>query len=363
MKRISSEIIFDGHDFIKGKTILVNENKIVGIDKAKKTDVVLKGILSPAFVNAHCHLELSFLKERFNNVCSLEEFIEKIKHVNRKTEYNETLTKEADILMYNNGISVCADIVNTDLTANVKKNSKIFYVNFIELYGLETTSVNQIIEKGKSIETMFDNSYFTIHAPYSVSFSLLEKVKEIVNSENIFSIHVFESSIENKLFEKYQNHTAWAHLNKKTNNATYFFIKQLPKCNTILFVHNTFISKNYYYEILNTFNDPYFVICPNSNLRLSKKLPPEFLFENSERICIGTDSLASNNNLSIIDEINLLLKAYENVDLKILLKAATFNGAKALKVENLYGSFNEGQKPGIILLQKVNDNFIVKRLI
>lgn len=363
MKRISAEIIFDGFKFIKNKTIVIDKGKIIEIDKVKKKDIILDGILCPGFVNAHCHLELSFLKNRFKDVTTLENFISRIKSINRQKEFRENSINVADKHMYNNGINVCADIVNNDFTKEVKKTSKILYVNFVEIYGTDIEQADYILERGKTLKNLFNNSYITLHSSYSVSLPLLEKLIKCIDSDSILSIHVFESPDENELFKKFQNIQEWHKKFRKIQDYTLNFIYNLPTENPILFVHNTFIRFEYYKDIINRFKVPYFVLCPCSNLRLSGQLPPRFLFENKDNICIGTDSLASNSSLSIIKEINTIMKFYPDIELNFLLKAATVNGARALGVYCKYGSFENGKEAGILLIKKRKENLYAKRII
>ena len=72
--------------------------------------------------------------------------------------------------------------------------------------------------------------------------------------------------------------------------------------------------------------------------------------ERNINICIGTDSLASNWSLSIIEE----LKMFHDIPLAELLKWATINGAKALGIDDKYGSIEVGKLSGIVNISGVN---------
>ncbi|HNL82264.1 MAG TPA: amidohydrolase family protein [Chitinophagaceae bacterium] len=84
------------------------------------------------------------------------------------------------------------------------------------------------------------------------------------------------------------------------------------------------------------------------------------LRESNIQLTLGTDSLASNNNLNIVNEIKTLQTHYPKITLAEILQWATINGAKALDMEDTLGSFEKGKKPGIILLENTND---IKRLV
>ena len=64
---------------------------------------------------------------------------------------------------------------------------------------------------------------------------------------------------------------------------------------------------------------------------------------------LGTDSLASNHQLSITAEMKTIRKYFPAVDTEQLLRWATINGARALQMDNIAGSFEKGKKPGVVL--------------
>jgi cytosine/adenosine deaminase-related metal-dependent hydrolase len=84
-------------------------------------------------------------------------------------------------------------------------------------------------------------------------------------------------------------------------------------------------------------------------LYIENKLPEYQIFRDADaKVTIGTDSLTSNWQLSIWEEI----KPYANINhtfrWKKLLTWATINGAEALSYDDRLGSFEVGKTPGII---------------
>jgi imidazolonepropionase-like amidohydrolase len=71
-------------------------------------------------------------------------------------------------------------------------------------------------------------------------------------------------------------------------------------------------------------------------------------------ICIGTDSLASNHNLSVLSELITLQENFLGIASVEMFSWACINGAKALGIDNVYGSFEPGKKPGINLISDVD---------
>ena len=79
------------------------------------------------------------------------------------------------------------------------------------------------------------------------------------------------------------------------------------------------------------------------------------LLKNKCNIVIGTDSLASNHQLNILEELKTISKNFPDIPTETLLQWATINGANALQMENELGSFEKGKQPGIVLIENIND--------
>lgn len=74
--------------------------------------------------------------------------------------------------------------------------------------------------------------------------------------------------------------------------------------------------------------------------------------QHTHDIVLGTDSLASNDQLSILAEIKTLQQNFKDIALETLLKWATSNGAKALQMNDKLGSFEKGKQPGVLLIDE-----------
>ena len=106
-------------------------------------------------------------------------------------------------------------------------------------------------------------------------------------------------------------------------------VKTIPASQSVMFVHNCFVTQSDIDLIMSHFTAPvYWTLCPRSNIYISGSMTDAYrlLMANNLNILIGTDSLASNTSLSIIEE----LKCFADVPLQTLLSWATTNGYKAL---------------------------------
>ncbi len=93
-------------------------------------------------------------------------------------------------------------------------------------------------------------------------------------------------------------------------------------------------------------------MCPGvfaPNMYIEHQLPDvEMFMQQHARICIGTDSLASNHQLSVLAELQTLKKYFPSLDWETMLTWATYNGACALQMDDLIGSIEPGKQPGIV---------------
>lgn len=128
------------------------------------------------------------------------------------------------------------------------------------------------------------------------------------------------------------------------------FLPLLSDQQKMLLVHNTFTSSADV-EFAEAYNpNLYWCLCPNANLYIENRLPDVEMLRNSgAKITLGTDSLASNNWLSIFAEMQTLQINF-GIDFEELLKWATINGAEFLGVQERYGSLEVGKRPGINLV-------------
>ena len=328
------------------------------------------GIIVPGFINTHCHLELSDLKNVFKEKTGLPLFIQQMIEYRKKSKTSFTFQaiEEADQLMQQNGIVAVGDIVNTNTSIKTKQKSTIYYHSFVEVSGLGF-DYNQRFSEAVKLADEFSQqrlpSSIVPHAPYSVSGDLFNLIQhEAINRNSMISIHNQESKDENEMFlngsgkllETFNkagiNLSNWQKSGKSSIQSVLNF---LPANNHILFVHNIYTTAQEIQQINKMLPKSFFVFCPLSNWFIENKLPdiPSFL-EFSDRITLGTDSLASNKTLSVLDEMKLLTKHYPGIAFQELLQWASLNGAKALKIDNRYGSLDKGKNPGINLISNVD---------
>ena len=126
-----------------------------------------------------------------------------------------------------------------------------------------------------------------------------------------------------------------------------------PEDNPILLVHNTVSRPDDIVFAMKRFSKLWWCLCPNSNLYITGRLPDvQALRSAGALITLGTDSLASNRRLSVLEEMKTLSGAFPEVGIEELIRWGTFNGAAALGLEDTLGSFGLGMQPGLVLIEQ-----------
>jgi len=347
------------------------------------------GILTPGFVNAHCHLELSHLHKKIPGKKGIGDFVGQVNRLrNLDAEYAEEEMQKADRRMWAAGIAAVGDISNSLQSLKTKKESKIFYHTFVEAFGIHPSRAERAFEWAQLVQQEFKENELAAsivpHSAYSVSDPLFKKVAEFATAEkSIVSVHNQESIAEKQFFkdgtgpiaDHLQNNLGIdiADWKPKVESSLEAILHFLPEENSLLLVHNVFTNKQDIKTLgsKRAMENTYFVFCPNSNLYIENQLPQVNLFRDEKlKICIGTDSLASNYSLSILKEMIALQANFPEISLKELIGWATLNGAEALGILRYFGSFEKGKKPGVNLItgidfsnMKLTENSRVKRLV
>jgi cytosine/adenosine deaminase-related metal-dependent hydrolase len=380
-KKIRADLLFTGNQLLSGADqVLITKvdgtiEAILPVSEAGDDIQHLKGILSPGFINAHCHLELSHMKGMIPAHTGLQEFVKQIVGL-RKVE--DAIIQEAIISaedeMYHNGIVAVGDICNTIDTLSIKQKHKLAYYSFVELYDLDPTRAKDKINAGLKLQEAFEQNCVRAslvpHAPYSVSFNLWKLLSNYFGAHTI-SMHNQETMDENEFFEKKTG--SFLGMYERTKVSLDFFeatglsslqsvLPYFKKAARSILVHNSFTSAADIKAVQKEMPNSFWCLCPNANHYIEETMPPiELLRANGAEIVIGTDSYASNWSLNILDELKTIQKHNPSIPLAEMLGWATLNGARALQMEAGLGSFEKGKKPGLVLIKGTDTNGLLSK--
>ena len=375
MKRFTAQYIItnSGPPFKKAVITTENDGTINNVEdtggdlKEIHSTEFYNGIIIPGFVNCHCHLEFSHLKGQISKSKGLGGFIEQIRNTRDNNKENTISSMSiADNNMYNEGVVLCADVCNTSDSFNVKKESRIRYINLLEVFGLEPEKagrrMDEIIKVADTAADMDLVSALVPHSVYSMSLTLFRLLKNKSLNNSITSIHFIENPgekifLENHsgpLFSFYERSGLIPSRLETVKSHADAVLNEITKSGNLILVHNTFADRNTIRMIRERFN-LFWCLCPNSNIYIENECPPvNMLAEEGCEIVIGTDSLASNDNLSILEELKTLQFNFPDISFEDLILWATLNGARALGEEDRFGRIETGTKPGLLLLQNID---------
>jgi len=375
VKKFSAQyVITNTGPLLKRGVITTDEDgKIISVDdtdgnlQEHQSIEFFNGIIIPGFVNCHCHLELSYLKGSIARSGGLGDFIQQVRNTRENFPENpEDAISLAEKEMYDQGVVLCADICNSSTSFRLKKESKTKFINLLEVFGIDPEKAGKRINEILSLAHVaggLDLPYSIVpHSVYSVSLPLFRKLRQHTENNQVTSIHFMENPGEAEFIEKRSGsimesykqsglltanpETAGSHADAVLNEIT--------QSGNLVLVHNLYTDIETIRKVRNR-NNLYWCLCPNSNLYIENKLPPVgLLIEEGCEIVIGTDSLASNSKLNILEELKTLHLNFPSLSLEELIKWATLNGARALCAEENFGQIRPDTKPGLILIQNVD---------
>ena len=339
-----------------GNILAIEENVSTLAGDVQKID----GAITPGHINTHCHLELSHMKGKVDTGTQLLPFLKAVVSFRDiDQEQIHQAIEAADAEMYQNGIVAVGDISNKADTAPTKKNSSIRYYTFVEMFdflqdGLAAKTFDQYMDVYEA-----HSGYKSVapHAPYTVSRSLFQKINGVNTPGSTVSIHNQETPHENALFvhgtggfmEFFTGFGFDMSAFRPTGKtAIHYALENMRHDTRILMVHNTTSTAEDIDAAHHLNQEVFWASCPNANLYIENRLPDYTQFLSAgAKMTLGTDSLTSNWQLSIAEEMFTISKYCSYVAAAELITWATANGAKALGFDDL-GVIAVGKKPGLV---------------
>lgn len=355
VRRIAANLLWTPRGLVRDPLVEVSaDGRIVSVTQCAEPDrqagtEFYAGVLAPGLANAHCHLELSFLRGAIAPGCGFAGFAAAMGQVRTRFSQAERLQAiaDADAAMWLAGTQAVGDISNGDTSFEVKSRSRIAYHTFVEFFGLRATSVDPLRDLLRRPHTSL-----TPHALYSVQEAPLRAIA--AEGDAPLSIHFMESPAEQELFEHRGPLWEWYRRAGFTCDFLHYgspaarLVASVPRDRSVILVHNCCVTQRDIDLVMGHFTAPVrWCLCPRSNRYISRLAPPVALLRrNGLDICLGTDSLASNESLSLFEEMRM----FTDISLPELLLWATHNGAKALGMDDTPGEIAPGNRCGLVVV-------------
>ena len=349
-----------------------NDGTIIrtGVCEDPSSEEILQGALVPGFVNAHCHVELSHLHGKFYKGSGMAGFIDQINALRdwAGREVKQELVQKWMDKMWNDGVSAMADISNDDSSFDIKASHDMYTRTFLEVFGSEPEMCEGVMADVTALDALAQEKGIdaapTPHSCYTMSPALLGASAAAGLAKGYISYHSQESQEEEDLLltgtgAMYENRVRNGMSTPPVTGESslkYFIdrlsaVVQAPYDQHILLVHNVCLQQDDIDAAKKVMNNVYWAICPLSNIFIHNALPPVGLMrKNALDIAIGTDSLSSNDDLSMIKEIACIHENFPEVPMNEIFTWASLNGARFLSKDDVLGTIAPGKKPGIVLV-------------
>ena len=323
----------------------------------------------PALVNAHTHLELSWLRNRVPPARGFISWVssmmrERMQASDQRDEHVVRKAMGAALAeMKATGTAVVGDISNTLANLDLLGPSGLAGVVFHELIKFRATDPEEVVtDAERRIEMATVGADWRLalapHAPYSVSpgvFAALRDRRRTADDTHT-SVHVSESADEVEFIDRGSG--GWQDLLKRLG--AWDSEWRTPNCSPIeyldrlgfwddrtLAVHAVKASPEDLKLLAS--RGATIVTCPRSNVHVGAGDPPVAAFyESGVNVAIGTDSLSSVKDLNLFSELAAMHRLAPGVEPSRLLRSATINGATALGFDRDFGSIAPGKRAALL---------------
>ncbi|HUK36777.1 MAG TPA: amidohydrolase family protein [Vicinamibacterales bacterium] len=358
---------------IRDAWMTVDHGRIVALGRRAANDTT-PGLdlgdvaIMPGLVNAHTHLELSYLRDRIAPAPYFTGWVRQILHARR--ERMQQPLREPGVMeaidaaideSVRSGTAVVGEITNTlFLTFEKIAHSPLAGVVFWELLGFNLPDANFDELVAHAVSDLNDlpatenvRPSLAAHAPYSVAPLFFRAIKQAVSRMPFApcSVHLAEGAEEIELLMTgggpwktiMTDIGAWNHAWTAPGVGPVQYLDDMGFLDSrLLAVHGVQMSAEDLEKL--RARGVTLVTCPRSNGHTGAGLPPiADFYKSGIRVAIGTDSLASAPDLNVFAEVATLHALAPSVPPASLLESATIQGARALGFDADYGSIEPGK--------------------
>lgn len=351
--------------------VAVRDRRIAGVggpdtDPPSAADDVSIGsaAILPAVVNAHTHLEFSWAKGKFPPAASMPQWASAVVSQPRPLaqETHEAIAA-ALVEARRCGTTLVGDVTNTLASYEPLVDSELSACVFSELVGFNPRDVPRLIEAAvAALDQLTPIEWLRCsivpHAPYSVSPDLFRAIADVSRGRRI-SVHVGESSEEIEFLKAGAG--PWRSLLERLGvwDPTWTppwvgpveYLDRFGLLNErLLAVHAVQLTDAELDLVARA--EATVVTCPRSNRWTGAGIPPvDRFYASGVRVAIGTDSLASVEDLSIFNELAALRTIAPGVAARRLLESATRAGAEALGFGEELGTIEPQKRAELIAVR------------
>ncbi len=362
---------------IENGRVTVSDGRIASVAKAgtpREDEIDLGDVaLLPGLINAHTHLSLSYLHEKIPFDGSFTDWIERLVGLRREAAdssiEDESLREGLELSRQAGVVAVC-DIAYDTRAVERWRETGIHTFGCLETLGMFTSAGDDPLASIESLVTTTPPTGANAgqhaqlscvgvspHAPYSTSPELYRRAIAMAGRTGcLLTTHLAETREERQFLR--DGTGPFRRLLEKWNLWDGSF--EPPGCSPVryadelgllavrpLLAHVNHVDDEEL-ELLHH-SRSHVVYCPRTHAFFGHD-PHRYpeMFACGINVCIGTDSLASNTSLSVLDEIRFLRANGSPLTDHALLEMATIHGARALRCEHELGTLYPGKRAELI---------------
>ena len=371
-------LLTNPNTLINNGVVVVSNDKILfagrfkDLNKQEACRIIDLGnsVITPGLINAHSHLELTNLNGRINYTGSFAGWISQILNAKKGwTEDDYTLSVRSGIKKsIEAGTTTIADITRDGFSLAELRKSKLRKTVFYELIDFNPSRAEETIRDFKArFNDTYGNNLLSIgifpHAPYTVSKDLYNQCSTVSDQLKIpIATHLSETNEEIEFLTKGTGNLAtllrdlntlgdWNHPGLRP--IAYLNQMGILK-NNLMIIHCNYVTIEEIMMLKSSKSS--IVYCPKSHKYFQHMIHPfRKLIDQNINIALGTDSLASNDSLSILDEMKCIYDGNKDIKPQDIFFMGTIAGAVAVGLENKIGRLEPGFDADITAIQLPNE--------
>jgi aminodeoxyfutalosine deaminase len=368
---VSSPPLLDGWVAVdNGRIAAVGQERRRAMRSAADIDLGHVALM-PGLVNAHTHLELSYLAGRVPPASRFTDWVATVMRLRREVadpSDPRILSAAADAIdmSWRGGVALVGDVSNTLVTVPLLNERPLGAVVFHELLRFRAADAPDVMREAAERRARVQPApHVRIspapHAPYSVSPKLFQAIRQALDAEPLArsTVHLGESAEELRLLE--HGDGPWRDLLDQLGAWDDEWVP--PGCGPveyldrmrwfgprILAVHGVRLTD---FELRRLASRRVtLVTCPRSNRHVGAGDPPvSRLYASGVAVAVGTDSLASAPDLNVFAELARMRELAPEVPASALIESATMTGARALGFEATHGTLEPGKCAALVAVR------------
>jgi aminodeoxyfutalosine deaminase len=321
-------------------------------------------VLLPGLVNAHTHLEFSTLSQPLGvRGMSLPEWIRLVIGDRKRGDRDATAAIAHGLgESLASGVTTIGEIATSPASFYASATTTPTTVLFQEAIGFSAGRVDSVFgEVERRLDEAPSPAGISPHAPYTVHPRLSERLVELAASRGApVAVHLAESREELELLasgsgpfrELLEERSMWDAGAIAPGTRPLDYLRQLAKAPRSLVIHGNYLAADEIEFIAQHRERMSVVYCPRTHAYFNH-LPYrlEAMREAGVRVVLGTDSRASNPDLSVLEEIRQVANSFANVSPGDALRMATLDAAEALGLAQELGSLTPGKRADIVAVR------------